>query len=219
MDDIVEQSDEIRPRRVTKRGAETRVRIIDAAVQVIVREGYGAATIERILGEAAVSRGSLLHQFPNRIALMVATAEWAMETMMTSSKAASARIPDAFQRLVDHSHITWMVHNQPSGLTVMDILLAARWDRDLAHALQPVALRIEQDIQRGLWELASDAGLPDPSAYISQGWVIVAATRGLISEMSIGIDRPMILAAVAQMHEQHRLFCLDLVNGTPLIGR
>lgn len=213
MNEILGQIEKRGLRKLTKRGVETRQRIIDAVVRVIVDEGYGAATIERILSGASVSRGSLLHQFPNRIALMVTTAEWAMDAMLASSQRSAASISDAFERLVAYSHITWAVHNEPSGLTVMDLLLAARWDRDLAQALQPVALRIEQDIQRGLLDLAREAGLPDPSAYIPQGWVIVATTRGLMTEMSIGVDRPMISAAVDQMHEHHRLFCLSLAKG------
>ena len=63
-----------RPRRLTKRGIDTRERILDATIKCIVRVGFTATTIEHVMLEAGLSRGSVLHQFPNRVALMVAAA-------------------------------------------------------------------------------------------------------------------------------------------------
>lgn len=93
------------------------------------------------MAEAGLSRGSVLHQFPNRVALMVATAERAMRRVMDSAGVMAAAIEDPFERLSDYARISWETHSAPEGLALTDILLAARWDAELIAGLQPSRAR------------------------------------------------------------------------------
>ena len=199
-----------RARRLTRRGVDAREKILDATIKCIVRAGFTATTIEHVMAEAGLSRGSVLHQFPNRIALMVAAAERAMRRVMDSARMMAEAIDDPFERLSDYARISWETHSQPEGLALTDILLAARWDSELIAGLQPVASQVEQEIHDEFIKLASEAGFDDAEALVPHGWLLIASVRGLIIEHSLGYERPMIVAAIDRMMERHRRFCVNL---------
>jgi AcrR family transcriptional regulator len=52
-----------KPARVTKRRAETRARLLDAAFKVFADKGYGQVTIEDVCEAAGYSRGAFYSQF------------------------------------------------------------------------------------------------------------------------------------------------------------
>ena len=82
MTDAISLPFDSRARRLTRRGADAREKILDATIKCIVRAGFTATTVEHVMAEAGLSRGSVLHQFPNRVTLMVATAERAMRRVI-----------------------------------------------------------------------------------------------------------------------------------------
>lgn len=205
----------VHQRQLTPKGAEVRERILDATIACIVRDGFTATTIAHVMTETGLSRGSVLHQFPNRNALMVAAAERAMDCVMESARALAEAIDDPYERLLDYARISWLTHSQPEGLALTDILLAARWDRELLDELQSVTSRVEQEIHDEFIKLASDAGFSDPELLVPHGWLLVASVRGLIIENSLNPSRPMIQSAIARMMERHRRFCANLTGRSP----
>src|ERR1700735_4207259 len=60
-----------------ERRAATRAKIMDATVRCLAEFGYAATSTPLVARMAKVSRGSLLHQFPTKIDLMLAVAEHA----------------------------------------------------------------------------------------------------------------------------------------------
>ena len=61
--------------RLTRKGAETRARIIDAAAQLIFRQGVARTTIEEVRDGAHVSSSQLYHYFDDKPALVRAVIE------------------------------------------------------------------------------------------------------------------------------------------------
>lgn len=200
-------SPRIRPRKLTQRGADAREKIIAAMIACIVRSGFAATTVEHVMAEAGLSRGSVLHQFPTRLELAVASAEHAMREMMDAGRAYGSAVADPYERLVRYADNLWANHSHPNGLAVTDILLATRYDADLADALQPVTSDIELQIQDEFVKLADEAGLADPQAFVPYGWLLLASVRGLIIEHKVNPNRPMILEAIDVMKAQHREVC------------
>jgi AcrR family transcriptional regulator len=68
-----------RPNRNAERGAATREQLIEVATRQFARSGYDDTSIEAVLTEAGVSRGSLYHHFKGKDALFAAVLE-AVET-------------------------------------------------------------------------------------------------------------------------------------------
>jgi TetR/AcrR family transcriptional repressor of nem operon len=62
-------------RRLTRKGAETRARIVDAAAQLIYEQGVASTTIEEVRDSAHVSSSQLYHYFDDKPALVRAVIE------------------------------------------------------------------------------------------------------------------------------------------------
>ncbi|MQY19519.1 TetR/AcrR family transcriptional regulator [Nocardia macrotermitis] len=61
-----------RPPRVTKRRAETRQRLLDAAFEAFAREGFGRCTVEQICDAAGYTRGAFYSNFSSLEELFLA---------------------------------------------------------------------------------------------------------------------------------------------------
>lgn len=59
----------------TRAPEKTRQRILDAATWLILREGFRAASIERVCAQAGVSKGAFFHHFADKEELGIATVE------------------------------------------------------------------------------------------------------------------------------------------------
>lgn len=196
-----------RKRRVTARGLATRDKILNSTIACIVRSGFSALSVENVIEDSGISRGSILHHFPNRTALAIAAADRSLRLVLDQSDERYAQLTDPYEKLLSHAQIAWETHNLPPGLALMEILQAARWDTDLSAALRPIIESGEQEVKQRLSRLAANAGVRNPAQYVSRGWLLVATVRGMIIEHSFNPNREIINAAIADMKEAHRRFC------------
>jgi len=60
---VASVADTAKPRRVTRRRAETRARLLDAAFRVFADKGFGLVRIEDVCGAAGYTRGAFYSQF------------------------------------------------------------------------------------------------------------------------------------------------------------
>ena len=79
-----------RPNKNVARGEATRSQLIAVARRMFADRGYEDTSIEAVLREAGVSRGSLYHHFPSKEALFEAVAEDVETTVGTQTIAATA---------------------------------------------------------------------------------------------------------------------------------
>src|SRR5271154_5045705 len=61
--------------RLTRKGAETRARIVDAAAELIFQQGVAGTTVEEVRDGAHVSSSQLYHYFEDKPALVRAVIE------------------------------------------------------------------------------------------------------------------------------------------------
>lgn len=158
-----------------ERTAETRRALVEAAIRVIHRLGYGGATTALIAEEAGVSRGAILHHFGTRAVLMAEV----IRDVFEKEREEYARL-DAEAHLghrpSDWPAMLWRVFSQPSGLAVLEILQAARSDPELSDRVRATQQAIE--------ELATDAmnanyHAPRDAMFVDRMRLIVWAVRGL----------------------------------------
>ena len=79
-----------RPNKNVARGEATRSQLIAVARRMFADRGYEDTSIEAVLREAGVSRGSLYHHFPSKEALFEAVAEDVETTVGAQTVAATA---------------------------------------------------------------------------------------------------------------------------------
>ena len=64
-----------------ERRAATRAKIMEATVRCLAEFGYAATSTPLVARLAKVSRGSLLHQFPTKIDLMIRAAQYPADAL------------------------------------------------------------------------------------------------------------------------------------------
>jgi AcrR family transcriptional regulator len=84
-----------RPNRNVARGAATREHLLSVATALFAERGYEGTSIETVLHEAGVSRGSLYHHFKGKDALFEAVLEAVETDIGIRSVEAAADAPDA----------------------------------------------------------------------------------------------------------------------------
>ena len=130
-------------RTQAERTEETRTALIEAAIRVLHRSGYNAATTAAIADEAGVSRGSIIYQFGTRAQLMsdVITFVYEYEQSQYDEMKKSGFDP---AKTEDWPEMLWRVFSQPSGIAVIEILQASRSDAELAALVGPTQERVEE---------------------------------------------------------------------------
>jgi AcrR family transcriptional regulator len=113
------------------RSAETRGKLIDAALQVLREQGYANLTISKVSQRAGVTNGAMQHHFPSRDELLVTLMDAVYPVLQIPFEAiASEGLPvrKRISRLVDG---LWAIYSRPEYLAVWDIALGARGDPKL----------------------------------------------------------------------------------------
>ena len=126
-----------------QRTADTRAALFAAAVTTIDRLGYAGANNASIADEAGVSRGAITHHFTTRAAFMAEVVRWVFdqETVIFRDLMDEAHVGS---RVSDWPALLWDVFSRPSGVAVMEILVASRSDPELAALVLPMQAEVER---------------------------------------------------------------------------
>jgi AcrR family transcriptional regulator len=143
-----------RPRRRTQeeRRAETKRRVLDAAIDCLVEDGYFNLTTGRVADRAGVSRGAQLHQYPTRQELVVAAMEYLANRRAAGLREEAARLPDDADRTAAALALFWSQFSGRLFQAGIELIIAARTDAVLRAALTP----FERELRRLSRELAAE---------------------------------------------------------------
>jgi AcrR family transcriptional regulator len=143
-----------RPRRRTQeeRRAETKRRVLDAAVDVLVEDGYFNLTTGRVADRAGVSRGAQLHQYPTRQELVVAAVEYLANQRASGLREEVTRLPDDADRTAAALAMFWSQFSGRLFQAGIELIIAARTDAVLRAAIAP----LERELRRLSRELAAE---------------------------------------------------------------
>lgn len=126
---MVARDDTKPPRRTqAERSATMRARLLEAAVTCLYQHGYGATTTVSVATLAEVSRGAMLHHFPSKADLMLATLSHVLERNADNFLAAASRIEDPWERYAALPDLRLEVGSRPEGVAFMEIMVGARSD-------------------------------------------------------------------------------------------
>ncbi len=126
-----------RPRRSQEeRRAETRGRLIDAAVQVLSESGYANLTISKVTQRAGLTNGAMQHHFPSRGDLMLALMDTVYPVLQIPFKAIAAKELPARERVSEVVDHLWKIYGRPEYLAIWDLALGSRGDPELRVRLR-----------------------------------------------------------------------------------
>jgi AcrR family transcriptional regulator len=127
-----------RPRRRTQeeRSAETRGRLIEAALQVLRESSYANLTINKVTQKAGVTNGAMQHHFGSRDDLILALLDAVYPVLQIPFEAIAAEglpVRERVGRIVD---LLWGIYSRPEYLAVWDIALGSRGDEAVWSRVQ-----------------------------------------------------------------------------------
>ena len=189
-------------RTQAERTEATKHALINSAIKLLNSHGYAGATLALIADDAGVSRGSILHQFGTRAALMTEVVKWVYAEEFALYGELIPKSPNRGRKLSDWPLITWKVLSRPSATAVLEILQGSRSDADLAELLRPVQAEIERSSMSELQALhAMNLDNPRDRAIYR---VVVAAVRGL-SLQTLTADPGDLESAVQMLNDLVRM--------------
>ena len=127
---------------VQQRAWHTRERILTAAVTCLAEEGYVATTTTRIQEIAEVSRGSILHQFPSRDALLVAAVQHLADQREGGLELDDSVVP--VDDLDESISVLWSTFHSALLRAALQLWVNADHNPDLAAALRPAEKALGQ---------------------------------------------------------------------------
>ena len=164
-----------------ERSADTRAKVIQAAIACLHRNGYRGATVGAVAEEAGVSRGAMTHQFASKTALMLSVVREVFEQdSATYNHSLRLLAPEAW--LAALPAIMWQVISRPSAIAVIEIMLASRSDPDLAAQLRAIQGQIDKEAFSWMLGRYRDAGIEPREDREAVHRLFVAAVRGLAIE-------------------------------------
>ena len=159
--------------------------LLDAAVESLIQLGFARTTTLEVQRRAGVSRGALLHHFPSKALLLVATIDHLAVLRGLDLRDRAASLPTGPRRVDAVIDLLWECFAGPLFQVALELSAAARTEPDLRAVLTDV----ERDIHDRIVRQAADLfGAP------------IAARPGFRVAMDLTLHFMMGAATTALVH-------------------
>jgi TetR/AcrR family transcriptional regulator, transcriptional repressor for nem operon len=173
--------------------ARTRMSLIDAGLRLAERTGLSGLSINLLVEEAQVSKGTFFHHFGDRASYVLALHREFHDRLLAESQQATAHLEPGRERLIDAAFTYLDGCLRDRG--VRALLLEARADPMMADEIgarnASYAKILQADFKAMKW--------PHPYE-CAQLWVGMTAEAALI-ELKVGKRSPSVRAALARFAE------------------
>jgi AcrR family transcriptional regulator len=196
-----------------ERSATTRSKLIEAAIELLHKEGYSETTTISVAAKARVSRGAMLHQFPTRTELLLAVAEHIVEVHRKYRVESLARekFPSGIARLTAATDVSWAIQSQPSAIALLEIMMATRSDKELRKGFAPFTRNWADLRKQAATRLAADLGIPDVGKLEDYVTLHQTSLRGLAIELIFANDPGDVERARRLLAQYERAFINHLM--------
>jgi TetR/AcrR family transcriptional repressor of mexJK operon len=161
------------PRRL--RMAETRAAILRAARPIMLRDGLGGTTLDRVAAEGGIAKMTLYRHFPSKEALFEGLVTATCESMREGLENAPTADTDKpiTNRLADELRAFTSALIEPDGLALYRLIVADGWRfPELARVFEQSGMRV---IRRRIADLLETGGAPaDQSRQVAAELVALA---------------------------------------------
>jgi TetR/AcrR family transcriptional repressor of mexJK operon len=173
------------PRRL--RMAETRAAILRAARPIMLRDGLGGTTLDRVAAEGDIAKMTLYRHFPSKEALLEGLVAATCESMregLENAPAADTDKPIAM-RLGDELSAFTSALIEPDGLALYRLIVADGWRfPELARVFDRSGMRV---IRRRIAELLETGGAPADQSTQVAGEIVALALGDAYQRVLLGI--------------------------------
>jgi AcrR family transcriptional regulator len=173
------------PSTRAERGAATRRRILEAAVESLWSNGYAGTSTVLVAEVARVSRGAMLHHFASKAILMAAVVQHTFGEDVAHYKSVLDPTGGAMERAERLIDAAWERFQMPSAIAQIEIWMASRADTELAAAVLPIYHEIDRVAHEGHIELFKGFGITREEDILSFRMLTLATVRGLALEATL----------------------------------
>jgi len=190
------------PRRLTRKGRQTRQRIVDAAADLIFEQGVTHTTIEDVRAAADVSSSQLYHYFDDKPALVRAVIEHQADTIVAAQETFDLSSLDGLRAWRD-----WVIEHQreldcaggcPIGSLGSEL---ADTDPEARAQISEGFERWEAAIRKGLREMHDSGRLAPDADPDTVALALMSALQGGLLLTQIHRDTKPLEAALDAMLE------------------
>lgn len=172
-----------------RKSAQTRVAILEAAVDCLARVGYARTTTQLIAATADISRGAMLHHYATKQELIAAVIDYIFYKRME-------RLAERIGALTEHERVElhagieiyWQGLLSPEFTAYLELSVASRTDGELRDIFLPKAIQYDALERRQVLRVFPEWG-DKPDRYALAMDFCVAAMEGLLLNRDIWNDR------------------------------
>jgi AcrR family transcriptional regulator len=202
-----------------RKSAETRVTILDAAIDCLARVGYARTTTQLIAKVAKVSRGAMLHHYSTKQELIESVTDYAFYRHLEQFMAAVRELPE-IERTRDNIGILidWRLYLSREYSAYLELTVAARTDDELRATFVPKARRHDEVWREELLHVFPEWAA-DPERLSRSRRLVQAVMSGMVLNREVWDDQIMersLLAFLATTLVKVREGELDWPSGDAL---
>ncbi len=136
-------------RTQSERSASTKGRLLEAAFECMLEMGYAGTSTVEICRRSGVSRGAMLHHYPSKEGLVVATVEFVLARRLAEFREAYAELTPQTNSETVAVDLLWRIFSGPTFYVWLELLVAARTQ----PTLYAVTLRVAKGFSRAVREI------------------------------------------------------------------
>jgi AcrR family transcriptional regulator len=133
--------------------AETRRRLLDAAIVCLIERGYANTTTSEIAERAGLSRGAQLYHFPKKEELLTSAVEHLFELKFGEIKEKVNRLTNENDRRAMAIDLLWEISNGRLTTAWIELVVASRTDAYLRESVTEANDRLSEFINRSFEEI------------------------------------------------------------------
>jgi AcrR family transcriptional regulator len=142
--------------------AETRRRLLDAAIVCLIDRGYANTTTSEIAERAGLSRGAQLYHFPKKEELLTSAVEHLFELKFGEMKEKVSRLTNENDRRAMAIDLMWEISNGRLTTAWIELVVASRTDSYLQKSVSEANDRVSEYINRSFEGLFPRTGAASP---------------------------------------------------------
>ncbi|MEX1032622.1 MAG: TetR/AcrR family transcriptional regulator [Cellvibrionaceae bacterium] len=196
-----------RPKRRTnaERSAETKDKIIKAAVRCLYNVGYDGTSISGVAAEAGVSKGATQHHFPSKVDLMLAVADYSLKMHVQIRQDIFVQYQPGPERIAHTADASWEIINHPTYTALIEIMMATRNSPELKKRCRPLIDLIAAERRRGEEAFCRDFEVEPNTLLSTLIRTHVTAMRGIAVGLMFNPDRDGFREELEMMQRYERM--------------
>ncbi len=177
------------------RAVATRARLLDATIASLVRVGYAGTSTNEVCRRARVARGTQLHHFPSKHALVAAAIEHLFARRLEEFREHVGAIAPGRSRIDAAIAVMLEIYTGPTLAAWLELVVAARTDAQLRSCVAEVEQRFFALATASFRELLGPGLTPGRARATTR--IVLAAFDGLALHHMVQRDRHALDAAAA----------------------